>query len=316
MTDRSAPVPSEQPSSDDEVVSAVLDGEATPAEVARVEADPVLRARVGVLGAVAARVAEPVTVDPTLEDRHLAAARAAWETQTTPAAPGDRATAVTELATRRRRRTTRTFAAAAAIAVLVLVLPVLVAVLTRSTDPGDDETAAARAEPTSTVVAADTGDAAREPAAATAEATPDGGASAADPGVTPTTVPDAAPTDLGDLGAVADPDALRVRVDAALVARASMAAPEASEAPTSTAAVTAPDPPTTTVAPGPPVAAAATDACLDEVTEAGGVAPRATAEATIAGVPRAVYVVDTADGTSQVVVVDPTTCAVVARLPL
>ncbi len=62
----------------DELVSAYLDGEATPEEVARVEADPVLVARTGQLAAVASAVGAPVALDTFNRRRMLDAALDAW----------------------------------------------------------------------------------------------------------------------------------------------------------------------------------------------------------------------------------------------
>lgn len=69
--------------SDDELVSAYLDGEASADEIARVESSPELLAEVETLRAVAALVAsdpDPATVDPGRRDAHIAAALAASST--------------------------------------------------------------------------------------------------------------------------------------------------------------------------------------------------------------------------------------------
>ncbi|MGH9118827.1 MAG: zf-HC2 domain-containing protein, partial [Acidimicrobiales bacterium] len=64
--------PATDPSDDlDELVSAYLDGEATPEESARVDADPELQARVAGLRAVAAAVAGPFA-PPSAEARESA----------------------------------------------------------------------------------------------------------------------------------------------------------------------------------------------------------------------------------------------------
>lgn len=106
---------------DDEVVSAVLDGEATPEEVARVEADPVLRARLAAFRSAAAAVGAPVTpADPAARDAAVAAALAAADELADREASGG---AVDELAARRTSRppgrTGTWLAAAAVLAVLV-----------------------------------------------------------------------------------------------------------------------------------------------------------------------------------------------------
>ncbi len=68
MTDQS-------PTRDDEIVSAVLDGEATPAEVARVEADPALRSRLAEIGAIRELVGAPVVpLDEVSQKRLLSTA--------------------------------------------------------------------------------------------------------------------------------------------------------------------------------------------------------------------------------------------------
>ena len=64
----------------DLLASAYADGEATPEEVALVEADPELLARVEIFRAV--QVDEPITPPPGLAQRHLAAAMAEFEATT------------------------------------------------------------------------------------------------------------------------------------------------------------------------------------------------------------------------------------------
>ena len=64
----------------DDLASAYIDGQATDAETARIEADPELMARVGELRAIADGVARPVApVDEMLKRRQLSAALAAFD---------------------------------------------------------------------------------------------------------------------------------------------------------------------------------------------------------------------------------------------
>lgn len=119
------------PSSRDELVAAYLDGEATSAERALVEADPELLEQVEVMRQVAALVAEPV-VPPPLEVRnsHLAAALA--ESATAPN--------VTAIGSRRRWATQHAavLSVAAVILVALLAVPIF---LVRATGGDDDDTA-------------------------------------------------------------------------------------------------------------------------------------------------------------------------------
>jgi hypothetical protein len=109
---------------DDEIVSAYLDGEATPAEVARVEAEPALQARLEQFRAGAALVADTPRADPSARDAHLARARDAFPTATNDAVPDDAGptdATVHDLDAARQRRT-RTFIFSAAAVVVALVL--------------------------------------------------------------------------------------------------------------------------------------------------------------------------------------------------
>src|SRR3954453_22123380 len=97
---------------DDEVVSAVLDGEATHEEVARVHADAGLTVRLGELRAARDAVAAPVTLpSPAQREAALAAARA--ESAQAPVR------SVVDLRDRRRRRALRVASIAAALLVVV-----------------------------------------------------------------------------------------------------------------------------------------------------------------------------------------------------
>lgn len=80
---------------DDELISAVLDGEATPEEVSRVESDPHLQDRLAAMRAAAEAVAQPVApLDELSAARLRSSALAAWdggsaqEAETRTAEPG------------------------------------------------------------------------------------------------------------------------------------------------------------------------------------------------------------------------------------
>lgn len=117
------------PTPDDEIVSAYLDGEATPAERAVVEGDPRLLARAAELRAVATAIGAPVAPTDDARDRLIAQAL----TATGPVAP----VVSIDAARRRRQRIGLAIASAAAVLVALLALPVLL-------DDGssDDQTAA------------------------------------------------------------------------------------------------------------------------------------------------------------------------------
>ena len=146
-----------EPTPDDLVVSAVLDGVASPDEVERVAADPVLTARLAGFRSVAAAVGTPVApVDRAVREAHLTRALAeavpagmagppppppATPPQSPPAGPP------IDLAAARARRHHRPRHVAVLSAAAVVVLLVAVAAfLTRAADPGggggDDEVAA------------------------------------------------------------------------------------------------------------------------------------------------------------------------------
>ena len=127
---------------DDEVVSAYLDGEATPDEAARVESDPALQARLGEMRAVVRAVAgplPPVAADAreALIARVLAAAAEDRPAPvTTPAAPPAKVVDFEAARARRERfrRGIRIASIAAAVAA-ILALPVLAGL----GDSGDSE---------------------------------------------------------------------------------------------------------------------------------------------------------------------------------
>ncbi len=114
----------------DELVSAYLDGEATPAERARVEADAELQARVASFTRIGEALRD-VDIDPVERESALAAALAAFDTAddtvTTVAAPVqlDTARAARDRRAERARRTGRALGwlgAAAAIGVAVVAI--------------------------------------------------------------------------------------------------------------------------------------------------------------------------------------------------
>jgi hypothetical protein len=148
-----------EPTPDDLLVSAVLDGIASPEEAARVAADPRLAARLAEFRAVARAVGGPVPlVDPDVRDAHLARAIAAVTPSTTPMAPppapppvappplGDLGAA---RARRHRPRSTTILSIAAAV-VLVVAAGTLVVRLGDSTTGSGDDTAASQADSAST----------------------------------------------------------------------------------------------------------------------------------------------------------------------
>src|SRR5262245_53015203 len=118
----------------DELVSAVLDGEATPDERARVEADPVLRARLEELQAASALVASPV--EPQDELGRERAIRLAL-------AEHRRPDAVAASLQRAHRRTTRgNWLTAAAVIALLVASGFLLSRLGVNGDDAGDSTAA------------------------------------------------------------------------------------------------------------------------------------------------------------------------------
>lgn len=127
---------------DDELISAYLDGEASPDEAARIERDPQAQARVAELTAVQAAVADPV---PTLADAERDRLRADAVAAAAPAA------AVRPISAVRQRRPRAFIPVAAAAGIAAVVLGAM-AVL-RSTDDGSEDSTAASA-PTAAVQSA------------------------------------------------------------------------------------------------------------------------------------------------------------------
>jgi hypothetical protein len=153
----------------DELASAYLDGEATPAERAQVEADPRLMARVGELGAVRSALAaltEPP--DAATRERALAAATAA--------AGAPPAATVTRINRDRPRRRVVAVGAAAAAVIAAIVVAV---VATRSSDHSTTSSATvAPAARDLTPAAASTGPAPTLASGATTTAPAGGGTTA------------------------------------------------------------------------------------------------------------------------------------------
>jgi hypothetical protein len=127
------------PTSDDELVSAVLDGEATQGEIARVTADPALQARLERMTAVSDAVGVAPPPPAGLVDQAIDAAL----DHLTATGPGTVAAPLDELSARRAARNRRfgPFLAAAAVVVLVA----LGAVAVRSLDDPDSDTDTAAA---------------------------------------------------------------------------------------------------------------------------------------------------------------------------
>jgi hypothetical protein len=130
-TDATADDGSGPPADDDVVVSAYLDGEATPDERARVEADPALLSRVDELQRLAARVAVVAPAADRTREAHLARAREVFAAGAD-RGPTDAVTPVVDLAAARHRRRTALLGVAAAILVILLGVGVI-------TQLGDDE---------------------------------------------------------------------------------------------------------------------------------------------------------------------------------
>jgi hypothetical protein len=111
----------------DELASAHLDGATSPAEAARVAADPGLQARVEELRRVRAAVASPVPVDPDPREVAIAAALAAYAGAPTEDAGRAPVPDLATIAARRgpSPRTVRVLGAAAAVVLLALLVPLL-----------------------------------------------------------------------------------------------------------------------------------------------------------------------------------------------
>jgi hypothetical protein len=167
----------------DELASAHLDGATTPAEEARIAADPALRERVEELRRVRAAVAALPPVDPTHREGAIAAALAAFAADEDLQGAPAPVRSLPTVAVRRgpSPRVVRALGAAAAIVLVALAVPLL----GRLAWSGDDDDRAATFESTGTAI----------------EGAPDAGGSL-DRAVTSTTV--AGTQDLGAFDDVAD----------------------------------------------------------------------------------------------------------------
>lgn len=292
----------------DELVSAVLDGEATDDEVARVEADPTLRARRDELGRVAAAVASPVTPASAADrDRAIAAALAVADGVPAPSEDAE----VVDLRTARDRRR-RTYQVAGSVAAVVLAAVLAVPLLSSRDDDSRD---AAFQE----VGSATSGDAADTDDSALSELAPGAGSASAGERDGESLATDEATSDfgssailgadLGDLGDFPSTGALAASV-ATTVDRSTAGA--ASEAPATTTA-----PATTAV--GPPAAGADATGC-DVLAAAGDPAGAVVAIGTAraGGDPVVVLVVEPFDPTrpTQVLVTDPGCVTVIDQRPV
>jgi hypothetical protein len=270
---------------DDDLVSAVLDGEATDEERARVAADPVLAARLAEFAAAADQVAEPVAPRAAADrDRAITAAVAEWQR---------REDVVVAMRRPHRRHNQHILAVAAAMLVILLAAGFLIAQVGDGTGSGNDTAAsgsddsATDAESASDTVAAEAGD------------TGDGDAAAFDDNAT------------YSLGAVADDEAVRnALVAAGAVNQSTLGTDDgASDAVTGTTVASLPE-----AAPVP----GGSDDCQIRLEEADPSLDGrlVKASATFAGDPAVVYVFGTADGGRQVTVVTADTCVTLASFPL
>lgn len=264
---------------DDELVSAVLDGEATVEERARVLGDPVLAARLAEFEAVADAVGGPVaTRSEAARDSALTAAVAARDRRPDPV--------VRPL---RPRRSPGPLLAAAAVLALVVGAGVL---LSRA---GDDRGQGDGA-------ALDAGESSDEESGGGAEESAEGGEDSAAPeadAFDPT-------TDAGDLGALADPEAV-----AAALERAGAVTPRAEDGATSSP-TTGDDGQLLDEASGDTVDC---QIALEEADPAlAGLLARATA--TYQGTPAVVLVFSTVEGAQRVVVVRADACAPLTTVDL
>lgn len=314
------------PRPDDELVSAVLDGEAALDERALVEGDPAARARLAELAAVRDRVAAPVTVPADTREQALAAALAAFDApalETTDRTPAGAPTPPDpgppdELAARRARRSGsggRYLAVAAAIVVVLFGAGVAL----RALNPAAERSTATSSDAASPSTSPAAGESGAEPDEVN-ESTPAGdgptttiaGAQPTAPATTTAPVPaldnqqfpvDLVAVELGVVGSARD---LRAQMLDAVDGRA--------------AGSDDPAAPTTSLGP-PALARAAWTTCasyldavdveLDQLL--------AVASATVDGQPVLAYAFSidqatypAANGSVRIYAVDPTTCATVS----
>jgi hypothetical protein len=266
---------------DDEIVSAVLDGEATPEERARVEADPVLAARLAELTAVRDAVAAPVT-PPAADLRERAIAAAMAERRSKPEPFGN---------VRPLRSRSADVPRFLAVAAAILVVLVGVGILARSggrDDAGSSDDAALSAPDESSAPEAAGGES--EEAAADA-------------------APDLESVQGADLGAVATEQELADR----LTTRSSDSAGDFDGGSATTGAPTAL--PQADVGTG---TRGATEACQVGLVEADDQLSGLLAQARVdyAGQPAVVYVYGTPEGRQRVVAVTEAGCRTLAAFDL
>jgi hypothetical protein len=208
----------EHPPPDDELVSAHLDGTATPDEAAAVEASAPAMARRAELDAVRARMGEPVTPPEGARDRALAAALAVYDEQRAAAdpatAPAPTAVSLGDArsarAARRRRRLVPVLGAVAAVALALVAAAGLFA------RPPADTSASSGAASDQTVAGF----------APQAESEAPQAPGSGEDGSTPLSNELAAPARAGvDLGTIADAAGLRRAVAGALAPPARAAGP-------------------------------------------------------------------------------------------
>jgi hypothetical protein len=208
----------EHPPPDDELVSAHLDGTATPDEAAAVEASAPAMARRAELDAVRTRMGEPVTPPEGVRDRAVAAALAVFDEQRAEGDPAPATPAVSlgdarsARATRRRRRLVPVLGAVAAVALALVAAAGLFA------RPPADTSATSGAASDQTV------------AGFAPEAEPEApqAPGSGKDGSTPLSNELAAPVAVGvDLGTIADVAGLRRAVAAALTPPAAGTGPAA-----------------------------------------------------------------------------------------
>lgn len=228
MTDPHDPrLPTDELDPLDELASAHLDGQTTPEEAARVDADPDLVARVARLAAARA-VVRAAPVEPPGAARRDALLTAALEAFDAAAAPVGATAPVTPIVSRWRatRRTFQLAGIAAAVALLALAVPLLGRLDSGTEGDRSDEAATALSE--------------REAGSAADSAAPEDATAGAD---STTTFAVPAPVDLGGF---ADLDELAAAVRAHLPATDQTSSPEAATTytplPGCAAEATGPDP--------------------------------------------------------------------------
>jgi hypothetical protein len=268
------PDPVPPPNTDDELVSRVLDGEGTPGDVARVNADPALSARLAEFRAVAAAVGAAPEPAADMRDN---AVRAALRALDAPAGDPDPVDAVVPIDSARRRPWRRVAPVAAAAAIVAVALAALPALL--DTDHEASTTSAAGA--TTTVAAADAG---------------------AGPTSTAPTVPEA--TGSGQAGTANDPSAFRLASRAGGDFGSYATQAELADALRQQLALDA----TTYSAPPAPLGAVATCALDQAAADPALGAAESAGTATVAGKPYTVLVFVSSDGTHRALLVAADSC--------